>query len=247
MGLFSSIGTFFGGPVGGLIGGVGDALLGRSDQKSAQSAEDARTYQANAWSERMSNTAYQRQMADLKQAGLNPILAARLGGASTPGVQKAQVLTPAMMQAQASTTQANTAKDLATSTVQVNKANIEKTSQEIDNLKATEKLTNEQKNQVSTTIEKIKAEIGLVGQNIKQVQAHIGKLKADTEMSQALATIPKIIEKHLDGMDQVSLPQKIEAVQQYCFGTHGLGQYDGYTGAGSNFNHQGSFARPNIR
>jgi hypothetical protein len=72
-------------------------LIDRQDKKraakrerefNAQQAEVNRNFQAE-----MSNTAHQRQVEDLKAAGLNPILSAN-SGASTPGGSQASASQP---------------------------------------------------------------------------------------------------------------------------------------------------------
>lgn len=73
-----------------ISGGIGAALSYKGAREANEMNKELAQKQMD-FQERMSNTSYQRSMADMQAAGLNPILAFQQGGASAPGGAKAEV------------------------------------------------------------------------------------------------------------------------------------------------------------
>ena len=117
------------GPIVGALIGAGASFLGgrRAERVNVGMAREQMRFQ-----ERMSSTAYQRAVADMRLAGINPMMAAGQGGASTPGGARAQVqdiVTPALSSARQG---------------MLVRAELKKLNQEYLNLAETQKLLNKQ-------------------------------------------------------------------------------------------------------
>lgn len=89
-------------PIGAIGGAIGGAVV--TGGFNAYQASRNRSFQRD-----MSNTAYQRAVADMRAAGLNPMLAYQQGGASTPSGATASMSDPGLGDV---VTSARTAKDV---------------------------------------------------------------------------------------------------------------------------------------
>lgn len=191
--------------LGAILGGVG-SLLGWSkgataiasgiggllDQERANDFADDQASANRAFQERMSNTAWQRGMKDMKAAGLNPMLAISQGPASVPGGTAATFPGPvgassqqafaSVSSAQAAQQQANTAESVATASVQKIKAETRNLDNEQDRLIATAALLDQQR------LQSMQETSNLIEVNT-QIRATIDKLIADKTLSEKQAML----------------------------------------------------------
>lgn len=93
MSFWKKIGDNLGG-IAGAAGNIIGNILGVEQQKETNQVNRYAAMEQMMFQKEMSNTAHQREVADLQAAGLNPILSAGGNGSSTPSGASATAVAP---------------------------------------------------------------------------------------------------------------------------------------------------------